>query len=164
MLFFLNMSSARVYTHPTTDRFESYIDFNVSGITTPKVVEFQTRQSFGDFVALKKMSSNDFVLVQTRVKAIENPWNLSIESSSRLMEGNLRALQDQDRGSFVNFETAGSFNKSILFNNPANHKISELHVNLENNSNTPRSVTIEAKLRGSEDWQMILNEQPYSSV
>jgi len=164
LLLLCSAANARIMQLPTTDRFENQIDFTVTGITTPKVVRYETVESLGSFVALQASDSGNFVPVKMQTNSIETPWNLPIESSSNLLEGSLRNLQDQNLNTFVSFDTSGDFLKTLQFNNPTNHKISELHLNLDLNSNKPKQVTIQAQVRGSDNWQTIVNQQPYNSV
>jgi hypothetical protein len=163
-LWFISTSvSARVMQMPDTSRFQQKLEFKVEGITTPKVVQYQTVQSLGDFVALQSNESFFFTPVQLRKVTTTEPWNLPVESSSPLLESNLRALQDQNLNNAVTFDSANSGALQITFNNPENRRLTQLNIDLATNTIPPGRITLRAQLAGSDEWKTIIDRGSFSS-
>lgn len=157
-----SVAGARMMPPSNTDRFEHFIDFTVTGITTPKVVRYETVESLGDFVALQDTETGDFMPVQLKTVRQHEPWNLPIESTSTLIDGHARALQDLNQQQSVTFDNQTNETKEIIFNNPTNHFISELHIDLAANTEPPDSISIQAQISNTEEWQTILQGKKFS--
>jgi hypothetical protein len=157
---FSSVASARIMVLPSPDRFQKQVRFTVEGIVTPKVVQYKTIESLGDFVALRRESTGEFIPHRLQTNHQAEPWSLPITSASPLIEGNLRALQDQSLSTAVTFASQNRV-KEILFTNPENKNLSVLNLNLGDNTQAPESISLQAKVRGQAEWQTIIDRQSF---
>lgn len=164
-LFFLSsLAEAKIMQIPTFDltRFQQKAEFTVSGITTPKVVTYETLQRLGDFVALQNTGNKDFISFSQTQKSESNFWQFPVESTSELIDGNTRFVQDQNQSSFITFDSAQSTH-SLTFSNPRWLMPSKLNFSLAANTTAPKTVSIQVILAGSKDWKTIVDKKPFSS-
>lgn len=150
------------YRPTDVTRFKQKIDFTVEGITTPKVVTYETYQSLGNFVALQKADTKDFISIQLNQTILENPWKLPILQASTLLDPNPDFIQDQNLSTFITFDS--NPNKTIIFTNPLLRMPAKLELSLAPNTNPPEAISIQALFLGQSDWQTIVDRVPFRNT
>ncbi len=148
---------------PSTDRFEQKIDFTVEGITTPKVVTFETSQRLGNFQALQNSDNGEFIHFEASTQFSEADWGMYLESISETIDGRSSYLQDQKTNTSVTFDSNNQNHIVTFDNTEARYLISEIDITLSSNTIPPDYVSIRAMLPGSSEWKTIIDQKRFSS-
>ena len=164
ILFSINLAQARIEAvkpQPDLTRFQQIIEFQVEGITTPKVVTYKTPQTLGSFVALQNAVTHDYVPYKLTTTSNTPHWIFPVEGTSDLSDGNVRFLQDQNFENYVTFSNQDATPKRLSFNNPGLLSPAALNITLAPNTVAPKSVTVRALLSGEAEYSTILNKVSY---
>jgi hypothetical protein len=160
MLNPLLLVSARIALVQDVTRFQQKIDFEVTGITTPKVVTFETAQYLGNTLSLKNITQNEVINFRQNNVSTFKRWVLPVSDNSNLIEGTTPNIQDENTLSYLSFDT-NSATKQITFDNPERLSPSALNLTLAENTQRPQSITIQAMLPGSDQWSNILDKTAF---
>jgi hypothetical protein len=153
---------AQINTNDVT-RFQQKIDFQVTGITTPKVVTYETSQYLGSPLSLKNNTQNTVVNFNKSDRFIGKTLPpLSVTDNTPLIDGNVSSIQYNKIETYINFDP-NSETKQVTFDAPSNARYSALNLSLGDNTQIPRTVTIEAILPGSTVWRTILDKSRFQN-
>jgi len=160
MLNPLSLVSARIALVQDVTRYQQKIDFNVTGIVTPKVVTYETSEYLGNSLSLKNVTQNEVInFSQNNVSTLKR-WIMPVLNNSNLMDGNTSAVQDDNTLSYITFDP-NTNTKEIIFNNPGKLSPSALNLILAENTERPKSITIQALLPGNDQWNTILDKSAF---
>lgn len=142
-------------------RFEKKTEIFVSGITTPKVIRFQSSEDAG----------KNTVLLNQEGKSISHFWtkergniqsNYRVESVSSSFEGNETFLIDGDFKTSFTFSPNQEGDKTVLFSFPEKSEISGIFIDLADDILSPKKMSIKADF-GDGKMLPILNSIPFDS-
>ncbi len=155
--FGLSAKSEEFNTH----RFAKFIDFTVSGIVTPKVVEYETTETLGNFVLLQETKTGNFLDSRVQLKSVQDPF-FFIGALSRHVAGKAALLGDRNLDTAVTFDPNVPHHEITLHVNK-NVRVDGLNITLDNDTFRPKYLTLEADF-GNGKFENFIDKIPYQSV
>jgi len=156
--------SAKMMAPVTPDRFLNSTTIEVNGITTPKVVQFNTDTDLGSFQVLKEVETD--TVISHRVVSLYNQKDKPtprVTGSSELQKGNLNALTDRVRyeATAVVF-AANNTQHRLIIETPGTEIYNGLRVVLSDGVFRPKKISVNADY-GDGEFVNFINNLDYQN-
>ncbi|MCK5460438.1 thrombospondin type 3 repeat-containing protein [Candidatus Gracilibacteria bacterium] len=142
-------------------RFEKQVKFSVSGIITPKVVKFETKEYFGNQTILLDEKGN--LLPHKWVRSYEKTkkQNVMVSKVSSSFEGQGRNLIDGNFSTKLAFHPEKDLKKKIVLKFKEQTDVSGIIVHVDDGIIAPQKVSVRGLFKNNE-WVNIVSNISFS--